>query len=70
MNHDAGFGDPHEPGVYLSASNRSDLELIGNSNHGKEPNAADRRARNPAIGAPVEGKPNQILAGIPVFRLN
>ncbi len=69
MNHDQGLNDLQESKVPASALNRSHSESIQNPGRAHEPGFAEREARDPVVGIPVKGKPNQILAGIPVYRL-
>ena len=69
MNHDQGFDNLPESRVPPSALNRSQSKPIQKASQKQAPGFSDRGASDPAIGIPVKGKPNQILAGIPVFRV-
>lgn len=70
MNHDQGLNDLQQGKVLPSALNRKKFDPIQNSAQEQEPGFADQEAPVPAIGIPLKSKPNQILAGIPVFRFN
>ena len=68
MNHDQGLDDLQENRGLPSALNKRKPDPIQNPTQGKGSDFSDRGASDPAIGIPVKGRPNQILAGIPVFR--
>ena len=70
MNHNQGLENLQESSVLPSALNRRQSDPIPNSTQEQQSGFADQGARVPAIGIPVKCKPNQIQAGIPVFRLN
>ena len=70
MNHDQGLDDLQQSSVLPSALNTKQSDPIQNRAQEQETGFADQGAPAPAIGIPVKSKPNQIVAGIPVFRFN
>ena len=68
MNEDQGLNDREESKA-PSALVRNHSEPIKTiARDKKEHGFAGRGARDPVMGIPVNGMPNQIVAGIPVFR--
>jgi len=70
MNHDQGLNDLQRSSVLPSALNTKESDPIQNPAQEQETDFADQGTPAPAIGIPVKSKPNQIVAGIPVFRFN
>ena len=70
MNHDQGLDDLQQESALPSALNRTESDPNQTPAQEQEPGFADQGTPVPAIGIPVKSKPNQILAGIPVFRFN
>lgn len=70
MNHDQGLDDLQQSSLLPSALNGRQSAPLENPAQEQEPGFADQGAPVPAIGIPVKSKPQQMLAGIPVFRFN